>query len=62
MPTDPVPPMPATWPGLANELPHVVGRLRELWQASTSDDQRYHLERMVDDVLAELADLNRVWL
>lgn len=47
--TDTAPPMPATWPALTLDAA-VMDRLRTLWRIATTDDQRRHLERLVDEI------------
>lgn len=43
-------PMPATWPSEEHRHPNTIDRLRTLWRLATTDDQRHHLEMLLEDV------------
>ena len=58
---DPVPPMPTIWRDemTAWRWSRTIGRLRDLWRAATTDDQRHHIERLIEDVIADGEELHR---
>lgn len=54
---DTIPPPPATWRHQSDyRHPRLVDRLRTLWRLATTDDQRHHLEMLLEDVEDDARD------